>query len=168
MTLYDLATDVYKCVPKKGCIWCTDGSIIPPEEFSSSGREAYGYFIRNHTAVKLTSMVFDHNEYEKAESACKAETNAGVKGLLPSYTKVEYLMVSHSNDKELVSSLIKAGVYDRINYLPKTKSWRYVLYNLGVVKCNGWSGAFVFNVDKNNFINNFREKLDVIPFFYVK
>lgn len=38
----------------EGKIWCTDGSLIRPEFFKNSGREAYGYALDNKRLVRIT------------------------------------------------------------------------------------------------------------------
>lgn len=65
MNIYNLLSGEINAKNAPGRIWCTDGSILSPDEFKESGRDpstAYGYIgLKGNTAVRL----FKGGYYEK-------------------------------------------------------------------------------------------------------
>lgn len=126
---------------KSGLIWCTDGSIMSPKSFRSSGRrkeEAHGYFINELTAVGLKCL--GGHLWSKSINS-KVVVNSVMDGFHNTYTYIFKLIgagVSLSDYPVLYSCKycndVRMTGYDYKPYLPAILELRRLYESIYYVK----------------------------------
>lgn len=169
MKLYNLITE-HKDLkePRKGYIWCTDGSFVKPEEFSTSGKTAYGYALTNKFVVSIRKSSKSMGWYDSSRY-CMNESIAGKRGRVPSLDDLKSIIDSIM-DGRMKDDLLTAGIYELCNYRIAddcTDGWNYIwsrdIYDSYPSYLN--RGFYVLSYYKGSLVTQFTLPRYALPVF---
>lgn len=167
MVLYDLIAENNRSgMPRKGCIWCTDGSFLSPKRFRYSGKYPVGYALYDEFVVSLRKTDIATTK-ESVISLCKSLVNAGRVGELPS-TAILLALRNSIMFGSMKNDLITAGIYRDCNYRNMSdssfdkNSWTEVWSNDMVGQFTSYTVSYSGSVEKKSIYDSF---LYGIPYF---